>query len=323
MESNPTVAVVQTRPETVLADYARLLNLAGIKGAGDQPLHLLAVPPRVRPGPAQACPPWQLEGVARALLAAGCQPHDLALVVPPGAPRDHEPLLTWRRVLTGCGIDDPLAEATPSSTEISTLVLANVQTHRWLGVPGTVGALASAWLPSADRMELIADPEPLVSVWRQRSRRLTGAVLDATVCGDGPGGRSSNPVAVHLLLAGRDPIAVDAVAARLVGFDPTKLPLQSALAAAGVGCADPSAIVLVGDTATLPASLELVSARRFHRPGGIALAPRWWRRWRARLVETRPRPLAARRARQRYESQPWGRLHREYDRRGVIGGGEA
>lgn len=320
MESNPTVAVVQTRPETVLADYARLLHLAGITGAGDQPLHLLTAPSRRRPGPAQACPPWQLEGVARALLAAGRQPHDLALSVPPATPRDHEPLPTWRRVLTGCGIDDPLAEPT---SDVSTLVLAMVQAHPRLGLPGTVGALAAAWLASADRAELSTNAEPLVSAWRQRSSGLAGAVLDATVCGDGSGGRSSDPVAVHLLLAGRDPIAVDVVAARLVGFDPTKLPLQTALAAAGIGCADPTSVTLVGDTATLPASLELASARTFGGSRGVALGPRWWRRWRDRLAEARPRPLAARRAQRRYESQPWGRLHREYDRRGVIGGGEA
>lgn len=323
MDSIPTVAVVQTRPETVLADYARLLRLAGIEAAAGTIQHLLAVPTMARPAPAQACPPWQFEGVARALLAAGRHPTDLALVVPSGAVRAHEPWQTWRRVLAGCGIDGALGADESAADNTSTLVLANVQTHCRLGLPGTVGALATAWLASEDRAELIANPEPLVSAWRQYCGQLAGAVLDATVCADGPGGRASVPVAAHLLLAGRDPIAVDTVAARLVGFDPASLPLQSALAAAGFGCADPASITLVGDVATLPASLKLTMAGEFRRSRGISLGPRWWRRWQTRLAETLPRPLAARRSQRRYESQPWGRLHREYDRRGVIGGGEA
>ncbi|MFN3761762.1 MAG: DUF362 domain-containing protein [Anaerolineae bacterium] len=67
------VAVLRTRPETVLEDYARLMELAGFREAlpPDKETILKINISWQTWYPACSTAPWQLEGVIRALLAAG------------------------------------------------------------------------------------------------------------------------------------------------------------------------------------------------------------------------------------------------------------
>jgi len=315
------VAVVAARPETVLADYARLLDLAGpVPPADVSAEHSWSLVPAASGGriaPASACPPWQLEGVVRALVAAGHRPEDIALTLPLSQAGNGPVVQQWRRVLAGCDVDG--AADVPRGS--SRLLLTNLRTHGRLGLAGAVAlqALAANLDPETGDAAMVA--ESLEESWKRNAAGLAGAVIDATVAGDGTCGSALMPVAAHLILAGRDPVAVDAVACRLVGLDPNRVPLVGSLASSNLGCADLAAIELVGDTDSLPDSLDLVAARRFRTGAGDA-GPRWWRRWRATMDERWPRPLLRRRARRRYENQAWGRLHAEYDRRGSIGQGE-
>jgi uncharacterized protein (DUF362 family) len=48
-------------------------------------------------------------------------------------------------------------------------------------------------------------------------------VMDGTVCGNGPGPRTMTPVEKDLMLASADSTAIDAVAAKMMGFDPLEL----------------------------------------------------------------------------------------------------
>jgi hypothetical protein len=48
-------------------------------------------------------------------------------------------------------------------------------------------------------------------------------VMDATLLGNGPGPRTMTPVEKSLILASADSVAIDAVAARIMGFDPMKI----------------------------------------------------------------------------------------------------
>jgi len=50
------------------------------------------------------------------------------------------------------------------------------------------------------------------------------AVMDGTLCGSGPGPRTMTPVRKDLMLASSDSVAIDAVAARMMGFDPMSIP---------------------------------------------------------------------------------------------------
>ena len=72
-------------------------------------------------------------------------------------------------------------------------------------------------------------------------------VMDGTVAGDGAGPRTMIPRVKNLLLAASDSVAIDAIAARLMGFDPLSIPFLRMAHERGLGIADPRQIELVGD----------------------------------------------------------------------------
>jgi hypothetical protein len=72
--------------------------------------------------------------------------------------------------------------------------------------------------------------------------------MDGTFAGDGPGPRCMVPYCKNVILASEDQVAIDAVAARLMGFDPMRDIKYIRLAhEAGLGCGDPRDIEIVGD----------------------------------------------------------------------------
>jgi len=73
------------------------------------------------------------------------------------------------------------------------------------------------------------------------------AVVDGTVCGDGAGPRTMIPRIKNYLIAGYDQVAVDAVVARMLGFEPLKLPAIKLAHEEGLGCGDFKAIDIVGE----------------------------------------------------------------------------
>ncbi|MBN1216644.1 MAG: DUF362 domain-containing protein [Candidatus Lokiarchaeota archaeon] len=64
------------------------------------------------------------------------------------------------------------------------------------------------------------------------------AIVDGTVCGDGAGPRTMIPRIKNYLLAGYDQVAVDTVVAKMLGFDPLKLPAIKLAHDEGLGCGD-------------------------------------------------------------------------------------
>jgi uncharacterized protein (DUF362 family) len=75
------------------------------------------------------------------------------------------------------------------------------------------------------------------------------AVMDGTFAGDGPGPRCMVPHVKNVMLASADQVAIDAVAARLMGFDPMSIKYIRMAHELGLGCGDPRDIELVGDEA--------------------------------------------------------------------------
>jgi uncharacterized protein (DUF362 family) len=72
-------------------------------------------------------------------------------------------------------------------------------------------------------------------------------VMDGTVCGDGAGPRTMKPRIGNLLLAGGDSVAVDSVAAKIMGFDPMSIPYIRMCHEGGLGKGDPRDIEIIGD----------------------------------------------------------------------------
>jgi hypothetical protein len=73
------------------------------------------------------------------------------------------------------------------------------------------------------------------------------AVMDGTFAGDGPGPRCMVPHVKNVILASADQVAIDAVAAKLMGFDPLSIKYIRTAHDLGLGCGDPRQIEIVGD----------------------------------------------------------------------------
>jgi uncharacterized protein (DUF362 family) len=73
------------------------------------------------------------------------------------------------------------------------------------------------------------------------------AVMDGTFAGDGPGPRCMIPHIKNVILASQDQVAIDAVASRMMGFDPLSIKYIRLAHDRGLGCGDVRDIEIVGD----------------------------------------------------------------------------
>jgi uncharacterized protein (DUF362 family) len=73
------------------------------------------------------------------------------------------------------------------------------------------------------------------------------AIVDGTVCGDGAGPRTMIPRIKNCLLAGYDQVAVDTIVAKMLGFEPLKLPAIKLAHDEGLGCGDFDQIEIIGE----------------------------------------------------------------------------
>jgi uncharacterized protein (DUF362 family) len=73
------------------------------------------------------------------------------------------------------------------------------------------------------------------------------AIMDGTTAGNGPGPRTMFPVIKNYMLASEDQVAIDAVAAKMMGFDPMSLEYINVAHEDKLGVGDPRDIEIVGD----------------------------------------------------------------------------
>jgi hypothetical protein len=168
---------------------------------------------------------------------------------------------------------------------------------------GAVGLLARLLAPAGPRWR--GTPAGLlVEVVRLARAELHTActLMDGTMWAVAPAVGRREIVQGNVLLAGPDPVAVDAVACRLAGGDPRRVPWLRACSEEGLGAGNPRDIRLAGRTDLEDLGLEL--ARRLLVPGprlapAQPLAEAAWRWLR--------RPLALR----RHRGSAWGRLQNQ------------
>lgn len=73
------------------------------------------------------------------------------------------------------------------------------------------------------------------------------AVMDGTVCGNGPGPRTMEPIEKDYILASHDQVAIDAIASKMMGFNPMNLPYIRLAHERGLGVGDPRQIEIIGE----------------------------------------------------------------------------
>jgi len=275
----PRVAVLKTRPESILEDYGRLIRLAEYRSVIDS-----SIPTLIKLNlswtkyfPACSSQPWQVEGVLAAMLQDGYARERIV-------PVENKTVVThpwkgaannrWLPVLDRLGLPftalpevewkvypfkSPLLRLNqifPEGIEIPSIYpgknvihLPTVKTH---GHATTTGSIKNAFGGLLKEVRHYAHKymhEVLVDLVLMQKELHPGVftAMDGTVCGDGAGPRTMVPVAGNVILAAADSAAIDAVAARLMGFDPMAIPYLRMCHERGLGVADPRGIELVGD----------------------------------------------------------------------------
>lgn len=279
------VAILRTSPAGVLRDYHELLNLADYQQTvardADTALKVNISWHFFYPGASTT--PWQLEGVIRAMKADGYDPdlihacHNRTVVIDAhlGERENKQVNVVEAHGLRNVHLYEgeewiPVREAVGDVARKFTCLnevyprgfmiprrfigeniihLPTMKTHVFTT---TTGAMKNAFGGLLNEHRHWTHPvihETLVDLLmiQKKIHRGVFAVMDGTFVGDGPGPRCMIPHVKNVLLASADQVAIDAVAARLMGFDPLKIKFIRMAHDLGLGCGDPAQIELVGD----------------------------------------------------------------------------
>lgn len=274
-----TVAVLKTSPDAVLADYRKVMELARYReflpDEHDTLIKLNLSWTKFFPSCSSA--PWQLEGVLKTMIEDGRDPSKLI-------PVENKTVVTnprlgaknnkWLPVLEKYGVKFvPLPEVEwvkyefkekllklndifPEGIYIpkmfigrNILHLPTVKTH---GHSITTGAVKNAFGGLLKEVRHYAHKhihEVLVDLLIMQRELHPGvfAAMDGTVCGDGAGPRTMDPKIKNYVLASGDSVAIDSIAAKMMGFDPMSIPYIRMATEMGLGIGDPKEIEIVGD----------------------------------------------------------------------------
>ena len=273
------VAVLRTRPQTVLDDYRELMHLAGYEEAlpKDKETILKVNISWQTWYPACSTAPWQLEGVIRTLQEDGYQNLIAAqnntvvvdaytgernnkhkVVVDKYGVRNvhlYEPQYNWVRY-------EPkqpflvLDQIYPEGLYIPEILigrniiqLPTIKTHVFSTVTGACKNAFGGLLGSKRHYTHSVIHQTLVDLLMIQQDIHTGlfAVMDGTFAGDGPGPRAMRWHEKDILLASADQVAIDAISAKLQGFDPIEIPFIRLAHERGLGIGDPAQIEIVGE----------------------------------------------------------------------------
>jgi len=285
VSARPRVAVVRTRPETVIADVARVMDLAGYREALPPPGGPVLLKVNITWHwwyPACNTTPWQLAGVIEALLAAGhpreklIAAHNRTVVVSAKLGErmnrlkdvtDHygladvhlyEPGEKWiayvpkARMLVLDGIFREGIRIPARMVGSSIIHLPTLKTHVFTTMTGAMKNAFGGLLFERRHWTHSVIHETLVDLLAIQKEIHAGlfAVTDGTFAGDGAGPRAMRWRVADLLIAGADQVAVDAVSARIMGFDPMSLKFIRLAHERGLGVGDGAGIEMAGDDVT-------------------------------------------------------------------------
>jgi len=274
------VSVVRTKPETVLSDVSRLMELAGVKQALDNDV-ITILKDNISwhfPFLSANTTPWQLEGTIRGLKASGFRDlvavHNNTVVTDPfkGArlnklkpvyqrysiPEKYNFLpqdMRWE-VFRPKGRMRALDRIYPEGIRIPTFFigknivhLPTVKCHIYTTTTGSMKNAFGGLLNTRRHYTHTAIHETLVDllVIQKEIHRSIFTVMDGTLCGNGAGPRTMIPVQKDLMLASADPVAIDAVSAKLMGFDPMKIDYIRLAHQDGLGVGRPEQIEVRGE----------------------------------------------------------------------------
>ena len=272
------VAVLKTTPQTVLDDFAELMKLADFEAALPKgPTTGLKINISWQTWyPACSTTPWQLEGVIRALRQAGYDDlvgvHNDTVVVDTavGEFNNKHRLVTdkykvpciylyeedfeWfeykpKRPFLVLDKVYPEGVFIPKAlVGLNMIHLPTVKTHVFTTITGAMKNAFGGLLHRNRHWTHSVIHDTLVDLLMIQQEIHPGlfAVMDGTFAGDGPGPRAMRWHQKDILLASADQVAIDAVSAKLQGFDPMALRFIRRAHELGLGVGDPRQIEIVG-----------------------------------------------------------------------------
>ena len=272
------VAVLKTTPETVLEDIGRLMDLADYRQAlplGRETILKINISWQTW-YPACSSTPWQIEGVIKKLLADGytdlSAAHNKTVVVDAyvgeknnkhkavvdayGLRNVHlyEPEVRWVRYTPKAPML-VLDKIFPEGILIpeyffdkNIIQLPTVKTHVFTTITGAMKNAFGGLLNEKRHWTHGVIHETVVDLLAIQQEIHSGlfAVMDGTFAGDGPGPRAMRWHEKDIILASADQVAIDAISAKLQGFNPMDLKFIRLAHELGLGIGDPKEIEVVG-----------------------------------------------------------------------------
>jgi len=273
------VAVVKTSPTTVLEDITKVMKLAGV----DEVLpkgNTTGIKINISWQtwyPACSTTPWQLEGAIQTLQSLGYNDligiHNDTVVVDTrvgetnnkhkfvtdqyGIPCEYlyEDQFEWVRYEPKKRPFLVLDKVFPEGVYIPKVLvgknivhLPTVKTHVFTTITGAMKNAFGGLLHRNRHWTHAVIHETLVDLLSIQQEIHPGifALMDGTFAGDGPGPRAMRWHEKNILLASADQVAIDAVSAKLQGFDPMSIPFIRIAHELGLGVGDPREIEIVG-----------------------------------------------------------------------------
>ena len=274
------VAVVKTTPETVLKDISKVMQLAKVQDALDVDAttilknnlswHLMY--------PAANTTPWQLEGTILGLRNAGfeelvCVENETVVT----SAKAGEIMNKQRPVCEHYGVPikynfkssdmkwqryEPKAEmlvldkifpkgiCIPDYFHGKNIIhLPTIKCHIYTNFTGAMKNALGGLLDNKRHYCHSSIHETLVDLLAIQKEIHTGifTVMDGTTAGNGPGPRTMIPLTRNVLLASDDSVAIDAVCAKLMGFEPMEHKFIRLAYERGLGTGRLDEIEIVGD----------------------------------------------------------------------------
>jgi uncharacterized protein (DUF362 family) len=257
MMKKSKVAVLKTKPETILQDIEKMMEMAEFKRA--LPLDKTTI---LKDNISWHFPyisanttPWQLEGTILTLRNAGydriCSIHNNTVVTDPFKGQVLNKLapiykkyeieekynfipedIRWVEYKPKAKMK-VLDRVYPEGIRIpeyfvgkNIIHLPTVKTHIYTTTTGAMKNAFGGLLNTKRHYTHSWIHETLVDLLAIQKEIHSGifCVMDGTICGTGPGPRTMVPVEKDYILASSDSVAIDAVAAKMMGFDPMSIP---------------------------------------------------------------------------------------------------
>lgn len=271
------VVVLKTKPETVVEDYSRLMDLSNYKkvlGAKNDLILKLNLSWSLY-YPACSTEPWQLEGVLSKLrkdkfekvypvenrtvvtnIAKGVKGNKWGPIFRkyncPFYPLTEQKWIEYKFKNRMLAIDHLFHDGLQIPEMFigkNVMHLPTMKCHGHTTITGSMknafGGLITKKRHHSHKVihEVLVD---LLEIQKEIHPKLF-TVTDGTVCGNGAGPRTMDVEIKDYILAAEDSVAIDAIQAKMMGFDPMKIPFIKIAHDRGLGIGDVKQIDVIGE----------------------------------------------------------------------------